>query len=296
MKQKNHASGQVICPDFLYANPRNLKLYIFHFSVYIGLMDHLSKQQLVLLALLVSFMTSLATGIVTVSLMDQAPQGVTKTITQVIEKTIQQAVPQNAAVGTVTLNIDDRLAMAVTKISSSLVKIEDTRSNAIVGLGLIVSKDGVIMADKSVINQFSNYSAVLSDGTVVPVSAVPISAAQSQVNSDIVFFEPSSNATADSSSQTVFSPITASQSFSLGQSVFSLSGTSTAILGQGVITDMAATSSPANISSALSTSIPAEKVSAVSPLFDIRGDVIAIRVSGSFFPIAPLMAIVPVLK
>jgi hypothetical protein len=233
-------------------------------------MDHLSKQQLVLLALLVSFMTSLATGIVTVSLMDQAPQGVTKTITQVIEKTIQQAVPQDAAVGTVTLSVDDQLATAVAKVSSSIVKIEDN-SKAIVGLGLVVSKDGVIMADKSVINQFSNYSALLSDGTIVPINAL---------------FKLAPLA----GSSTAFTPIDAASSFSLGQSVFSLSGTSTAILGQGVITDMTATSSP------IGTSIPAEKVSAGSPLFDIRGDVIAIWVSGSFEPIAPLMAIIPVLK
>jgi hypothetical protein len=276
-------------------------------------MDHLSKQQLVLLALLVSFMTSLATGIVTVSLMDQAPQGVTRTISQVIEKTIQQAAPQDASVGTVTLSVDDQLATAVTKVSSSVVKIEDPRSNAIVGLGLVISKDGLIMADKSVVSQsygysnpgysVSNYSAMLSDGTIVPISLIPISAAQSQANSDIVFLEPSSNATANSSSQTAFVPITAAPSFSLGQSVFSLAGTSTAILGQGIVTDMAATSSPANISSPINTSIPTEKVSAGSPLFDIRGDVIGIRTSplsssdsSAFSPIAPLMALIPVLK
>ena len=38
-------------------------------------MEHLNKQQLILLTLLISFVTSIATGIVTVSLMDQAPQG-----------------------------------------------------------------------------------------------------------------------------------------------------------------------------------------------------------------------------
>jgi hypothetical protein len=290
-------------------------------------MDHLSKQQLVLLALLVSFMTSLATGIVTVSLMDQAPQGVTRTVSQVIEKTIQEAAPQDASVGTVTLNVDDQLANAVAKVSSSVVKIEDTRSNAIVGLGLVVSQEGIIMVDKSIVSQsygysnpgysVSNYSAILSDGTVVSVSSLPISAALTQTNSDIVFLEPSSlvalssNSSAPASSQAVFTPITVASSFNLGQSVFSIAGTSTAILGQGVIGTIASSSSLDNVSSSVGTSIQVAKTSIGSPLFDVQGDVIGIKTSSlvanssavnssddgtSFSPIAPLMAAIPVLK
>ena len=49
-------------------------------------MNDLSKQQLILLALLVSFVTSLATGIFTVSLMSQAPQEVVQTINNVVER------------------------------------------------------------------------------------------------------------------------------------------------------------------------------------------------------------------
>jgi hypothetical protein len=261
--------------------------------------------------------------------MDQAPQGVTRTISQVIEKTIQQAAPQqDAAVGTVTLNVDDQLATAVAKVSSSVVKIEDPRSNAIVGLGLVISKDGLIMADKSVVSQsygysnpgysVSNYSAMLSDGTIVPISLIPVSAAQSQANSDIVFFEPSSpaalssNSSSDASSQTGFTAIIVSQSFSLGQTVFSLSGTSTVILGQGIVTDVTATSSLANGNPLpIVSSISGDKIAIGSPLFDVQGDVIGIRTSSlaadssavnpsdegsSFSPIAPLMAVIPVLK
>lgn len=49
-------------------------------------MEELSKSQLVLLVLLVSFVTSIATAVVTVALVDQAPKPVTQTIQRVVER------------------------------------------------------------------------------------------------------------------------------------------------------------------------------------------------------------------
>ena len=48
----------------------------------------MTKHQLVLLVLLVSFVTALVTGIVTVTLINQAPPPITQTIQRVVEKTI----------------------------------------------------------------------------------------------------------------------------------------------------------------------------------------------------------------
>ncbi|MDP2593910.1 MAG: hypothetical protein Q8P36_01040, partial [bacterium] len=58
--------------------------------------EGLSKSQLVLLTILVNFITSVATGILTVSLLDHAPAYVTQTVSRVVEHTIEtvsQAVP-----------------------------------------------------------------------------------------------------------------------------------------------------------------------------------------------------------
>lgn len=49
-------------------------------------MEELNKQQLIMLVFLVSFVTALFTGIVTVSLVNQAPAGITQTIQKVIER------------------------------------------------------------------------------------------------------------------------------------------------------------------------------------------------------------------
>ena len=55
--------------------------------------EELNKTQIILLTLLISFITSIATGIVTVSLMNQAPKVVTDTVHKVIEKTVERVVP-----------------------------------------------------------------------------------------------------------------------------------------------------------------------------------------------------------
>src|SRR5882757_6329534 len=93
-------------------------------------LEDLSKHQVVLLTLLVSFVTSIATGIVTVSLMSQAPVGVTRVVNQIVEHTVQTVVPatQGAAAATVTektvvVKDDDLAAQSIGKAQKAIIRI-----------------------------------------------------------------------------------------------------------------------------------------------------------------------------
>lgn len=140
--------------------------------------EHLTKAQIVLLTLLVSFVTSIATGIVTVTLLDQAPPVVTQTINRVVEHTIERVVPgetQAAAVitkeKTVVVNEEDLITQAIEKNSDKIVKVyrDIDGSSVYIGAGVIVSKDGFVAAavDRSVIGGGTTFSVVLSNGRTV---------------------------------------------------------------------------------------------------------------------------------
>ncbi|MCK5027798.1 MAG: trypsin-like peptidase domain-containing protein [Candidatus Pacebacteria bacterium] len=117
-------------------------------------MEELNKTQLILLALLLSFVTSIATGIVTVSLMDQAPPGVTQTINRVIERTVEVVQPgketQVIMQEKVIVREGDLIEEAVQKNIDSLVVFYiglDEKTRQEIGSGFLVTSDGLVATD-----------------------------------------------------------------------------------------------------------------------------------------------------
>jgi len=92
-------------------------------------MDNLTKTQFVFLVILVSFVTSLVTGIVTVTLVNQAPPLMTQTISRVIEKVAPgfNNPSENQLAVTAGGNQQDLVVKAVQNVSSAVVSIIATK-------------------------------------------------------------------------------------------------------------------------------------------------------------------------
>ncbi len=267
-------------------------------------MEGLTKQQLILLALLVSFVTSIATGIVTVSLVNQAPPALTQTINRVVEKTIERVVTepskQTAAVvtkETVVVKADDVVVAAVEKNARSIVRIKEVTSEGeknaanFAGLGLILSKDGTIVADIQVVYRKDDsagnpiperYIGVFADGTTLPLDVV-----FANKDAGLLFFKPLATTTA---AILYLPPLFGTTDLKLGQAVFAIGGAETNAVSTGII---------ANIGehAVIRTDIRSDDIVSGSVLFNLSGEAIGINAgvlpkSGhTFLPIGQVQAL-----
>jgi len=252
-------------------------------------MESLSKHQLILVAVLISFVTSLMTGIVTVSLMDQAPTGVTRTITQVIQQTIAGSVPTGASsTASVAIAVSDQVAEATAAVAPSIVRLRDMNTKEVYGLGLIVSDSGVVMADKALVDKINAPEIVLPDG-----SSASVAISRFQIQGDIAFLAPIVPLTVK------VKPIAFANHARLGATIWTLSGTSTYELSQGIVSRLDQTSASSS-DPLIHTSIPIAEVIAGAPLFDATGAVVGIHTSSllggneaDFYPTADVKSGVP---
>lgn len=116
-------------------------------------MEHLTKAQIVLLTLFVSFVASMATGIVVVTLMQQSPEPVSQTITNVVERTIEKITPGPTVEKTKTVIVkdEDLIVSAIDRNIKSTIALRTTVGEGGVlaaGVGTIVSSDGLVVTDR----------------------------------------------------------------------------------------------------------------------------------------------------
>lgn len=116
----------------------------------------LNKSQLILLAVLLSFVTSIATGITTVTLMQQAPASVTTPINRVVQQTIEkiQQVEGKTTVQTVVVKEEDLIVDAIAKNRGAVFSVtkegydlNGSPAEVSAGRGFAISTDGVIVVD-----------------------------------------------------------------------------------------------------------------------------------------------------
>jgi S1-C subfamily serine protease len=146
--------------------------------------EDLTKTQIILLTLLLSFVTSIATGIITTSLLAEAPQSFTQTINRVVERTIEKATPAPAPI---KLTDEAKAAVAVlekaTEATVHIGALNADKSIVPVAIGVIASKDGIIVASNSSIKNDAQYVATLSDNSVIPLVLINV-----DTDSDVAIF------------------------------------------------------------------------------------------------------------
>jgi S1-C subfamily serine protease len=238
--------------------------------------ERLSKVQIVLLTLLISFVTSIATGIVTVSLMDQAPPSVEQTVNRVIERTVQTVVPgQPAAVAvtqekTVVVKESDLISQSVAKVSPSVVRLysSSTDSPSFLGLGLVLDTSGTIVTDTDVLGDSADAVAQLSSGARIRTFV------SSRDTATGIARMKSATTTVDAKVP-VWTPVTISGEHStLGDTVIVLSGSTVSRIESGIITSLIPAT--ANVPQIIDTDIAATAITDGSPLIDTGGNLVGV--------------------
>lgn len=259
-------------------------------------MEELSKSQIVLLTLLVSFVTSIATGIVTVSLMDQAPPAIAQTVNRIVERTVEKVVPSGQAATsvvttekTIVVKESDLIAKAVEKVRPSLVHIYASSSEPLfLGLGIIIDADGVIVTDASAIAESKNLSIAFADGTRVSAS---LSSKDAENGTAIV---RAATTTAEGKS-VQFAPATlAVGKPTLGQTVVVLSGKTISRITDALVTALIPRGEGEE--AVIDTNASVDFVMSGSPLVDTEGGIVGVSTSvsrassgGAFMPTSVLV-------
>jgi len=253
-------------------------------------MEHLTKQQIVLLTLLVSFVTSIATGIFTVTLMQQAPQSVTQTINRIVERTVEKVVPvetQKAQVikqeVTTVIKEDDLVVEAVSKNEKSLVRIYGSvngdPAEQFLGYGVIINDAGIIVTDRKVYAENATYKGVFFGNKKFPLDLIRLADGEL-----VAYLKP---IVPDTASE-VFIPakLGDSNAARLGQRIISLAGEKSTSVQNGIVTalereELVVGTSTAHVDGnvlGIETSLPARLDAFGSPIVNLSAETVGLYI------------------
>lgn len=231
-------------------------------------LEELNKSQIVLLTMLVSFVTSIATGIVTVSLIEEAPADVTRVVQRVVERTVETVAPaetQQATVitkeRTIIIKEADLIAAAIADNKSKIVSVINAETEAFVSLGVFIDEDGTLAIDASALTQGSAYAVDLGGDELATTTLTYEGGARGvallQVEAERIGVAPVSSSEA---------------ALQLGQTLVAFVGDGS--ITQGIATELGE-------GGYIGTSISGTKVAPGAPLINVDGEVVGISTGAS---------------
>lgn len=250
-------------------------------------MESLTKTQIVLLVLLVSFVTSLATGIVTVTLVNQAPKPITHTISKVVEKIVPREVSVKEK--TVVFSNEENLVKIIKGASLAVVSVmaatttattTEEKITASIGSGFFVSKDGIILTNKHIVeNAAFEYAVMTSDGKIFPVAVISRNSPQ-----DIAVLKAEGN-------NFNFIPLGDSKNINIGQTAVAIGSDSREFqntVSVGIVSGLNKMAAAINAVSGSEDSVALIQIDAATnpgnsggPLIDLSGKAIGINTVGA---------------
>ncbi|MEK7132515.1 MAG: serine protease [Patescibacteria group bacterium] len=248
--------------------------------------EKLSKSQIILLTLLVSFVTSIATGIVTVSLMEQAPPSIAQSVNRIVERTIERVVPggQSAATvitreKTVVVRESELISQAVERAIPSVARfyISNSDTSIPLGLGIVLDASGLIAGDSDAIGDSGDVIVEFQDG-----SRARAFVTARDKDSNIAFLQ-SATTTIDAK-KLVWKPATIGVGQPrLGQTVIALAGKNRARIADGIVTALVpkAASDSSPTADIIETNISGDAIMPGGILVNTDGEIIGMSTSVS---------------
>ena len=244
-------------------------------------MEDLNKHQLILLTLLVSFVTSIATGIITFTLLQEAPIEVTQTINRVVERTIETVTPTTDGNKTIVKEVQivdqEKLVLeSIEKSTKSIARIKTLGAEGneiIAGIGIVVDEGVVVMSERN-FAEGVNYTILFHDNKSYSV-------AKTYSADGVTFLMVGKPA---NEKYTFYPAILGSaESLKLGQTVIALSGKTSNNVSIGRVSELPATGK-------IITDISNNKSNLGGPLLNLSGEIVGLEKTAeeenlSFIPI-----------
>ena len=243
--------------------------------------ERLSKSQIILLTLLVSFVTSIATGIVTVSLMEQAPPSIAQSVNRIVERTVERVVPsgQSAATvvtreKTVVVRESELISQAVERAGPAVARLYTSNSETpfFLGLAVVLDASGAVASDTDALGDRADAIVELQDG-----SRVRAFVTSRDSDSNVAFLQ-SATTTTDGKSASFKSATIGVGNVRLGQTVIALGGKTRTRISDGIVTAIVPQASAGSSATAsiIETNISEDVIIPGGVLINTDGEVIGI--------------------